>query len=263
VAFVEAGGLRVRYELAGPDDAPVVVLSHSLGTDLSMWDPQVAPLAKRLRVLRYDARGHGHTTLARGPYSLEELARDVLRLLDALDVARAHFCGLSMGGLVGMWLGAHAAARVDKLVLCNTGARIGTAEIWNARIGSVTEGGMKAVASSILERWFTPGFERRAPEVVARARTLVLRTPPQGYVGACAALRDADERGDLASIAASTLVIAGSRDPATPPADGRALADGIPGARYVELEAAHLSNLEAEAAFTAELLGFLTGERGD
>ena len=162
-----------------------------------------------------------------------------------------------------MWLGAHAASRIDKLVLCNTGARIGTAEGWNARIRSVRDGGMNAVAASVIERWFTPEFRSASPEVVAGARTLVERTPPQGYVGACAALRDADERSDLASIAAPTLVIAGSRDPATPAADGRALAAAIRGARYVELAASHLSNLEAEAAFTAELVGFLTFERGD
>ena len=263
MSFVEAAGLRVRYEVSGPDGAPVVVLSHSLGADLSMWDPQVAALEKRLRVLRYDTRGHGGTTLARGPYSLEDLARDVLRLLDTLDVARAHFCGLSMGGMIGMWLGAHAAPRIDRLVLCNTGARIGTAEAWNARIQSVREGGMSVVAASVIERWFTPEFQSTSPEVVAAARTLLENTPPEGYAAACAALRDADERSDLAAIAAPTLVIAGSRDPATPPAEGRALASGIPGARYVELAASHLSNLEAEAAFTAELLGFLNGERGD
>lgn len=261
-AFALAAGLRVRYELSGPAAAPVLVMSHSLGADLTMWEPQAKALAGRLRVLRYDTRGHGGTTVAEGPCSLEALASDVLRLLDALGIARAHFCGISMGGLIGIWLGAHAAPRIDRLVLCNTGARIGTAESWNARIRAVSEGGMAAVAGAIVERWFTPEFARARPEVPALARGWLEATPTAGYAAACAAIRDADARGDLAAITAPTLVIAGRRDPATPPADGRAVASAIPGARYVELDAAHLSNLEAEAAFSSELAGFLTSAPG-
>jgi 3-oxoadipate enol-lactonase len=185
----------------------------------------------------------------------------VLGLLDALGVARAHFCGLSMGGLIGIWLGARAASRIDKLVLSNTGARIGTAESWNARIKSVSEGGMSAISASVLERWFTPEFRRAAPEVVAGVRRLIERTPPQGYSAACAALRDADERADLEAIRAPTLVIAGQHDPATPPADGQAIASAVKGARYLELPAAHLSNVEAAGAFNTALVGFLTGAR--
>jgi 3-oxoadipate enol-lactonase len=260
--FVAAGDLRVRYELTGPADAPVLLLSHSLGTDLSMWDPQVQALTSRFRVLRYDSRGHGGTTVAPGPYTIEVLAGDVLRLMDALEVARAYFCGLSMGGMVGIWLGGRAADRLDRLVLCNTGARIGTSESWNARIGAVEEGGMKAVAPAVIERWFTPEFRRLRPEVVASTQRVLESTPPAGYVASCAAIRDANEHSRLAAIVTRTLVVAGSHDPATPPALGRALASGIPGARYVELPASHLSNLEAEAAFTLELAGFLTGERG-
>ena len=260
-SLAEVSGLKVSYELSGPALAPVVVLSHSLGADLTMWDPQEKLLARSFRVLRYDTRGHGGTALAAEPWTLAMLASDVLGLLDVLGVARAHFCGLSMGGLIGMWLGAHAASRIDKLVLSNTGARIGTAESWNARIKSVSEGGMRSVSASILERWFTAEFRRAAPEVVAGVRRLIERTPARGYAAACAALRDADERADLGAIRAPTLVIAGRHDPATPPADGQALASGIAGARYVELPAAHLSNLEATAAFNVELVGFLTGER--
>jgi 3-oxoadipate enol-lactonase len=254
---VEAGPLRVRYDLRGPAAAPVVVLSHSLGTDLSMWDVQAAALASRYRVLRYDARGHGRTTVAPGPYSVAELAQDVVRLLDALDLARAHFCGISMGGLFGMWLGAHASSRIQSLTLCNTAARIGSAETWEARIKAVREGGMGAVAAAITERWFTPAFRERSPEVVAAARTLLEGTPAEGYVATCAALRDADERSDLAKITCPTLIVAGRHDPATSPAEGRAVADAIRGARYVELEASHLSNLEAPSDFTSALSGFL------
>lgn len=261
--FVAVSNLDVRYELAGPAEAPVVVLSHSLGADLSMWDPQARALAGRWRVLRYDGRGHGRTTVAPGPYTIETLAHDVLALMDALGVPRAHFCGLSMGGMIGMWLGARARERIDRLVLCNTGAQIGTSDAWNARIRSVESGGMIAVASGVIERWFTPEFRRRSAEVVARAERMVADTPSAGYVASCAAIRDADERPDLAAITARTLVIAGGHDPATPPADGRALAAAIPRARYVELVASHLSNLEAEASFTAELLAFLADERGD
>ena len=260
--FVEASGLRIRYELSGPETAPTVVLSHSLGAELSMWDPQLSSLERRLRVLRYDTRGHGKSSLAPGPYGLAELAGDVLRLLDALGITRAHFCGLSMGGLIGIWLGAHAASRIDRLVLCNTGARIGTAESWNARIQAVREGGLTSIASAVIERWFTAEFRAGAPEVVAGTRKRLESTPPQGYSAACAALRDADEHAHLAAIEAPTLVIAGRHDPATPPADGQAIASAIHGARYLELAAAHLSNLEAADDFTSALVGFLTAGTG-
>lgn len=262
MAFVEAGELRIRYELSGSEHAPTLVLSHSLGADLSMWEPQLPALEGRLRVLRYDSRGHGGSSLAAGPYRLAELASDVLRLLDALGVERAHFCGLSMGGMIGMWLGAHAAPRIDRLVLCNTGARIGTAASWNARIQAVSDGGMASIADAVIERWFTAEFRAASPEIVKGVRRQLEHTPPQGYRAACAALRDADERADLAAIRAATLVIAGRRDPATPPADGKAVADAIHGARYVELAAAHLSNIEAADEFTAALVGFLTAGPG-
>jgi len=261
MSLADVAGLKVRYELTGPPQAPVVVLSHSLGADLTMWDPQQQVLVKSFRVLRYDTRGHGGTGLAPEPWTLAMLANDVLGLLDALGLTRVHFCGLSMGGLVGMWLGAHAASRIDKLVLSSTGARIGTAESWNARIESVRQGGMKSISSSVLDRWLTPEFRRAAPEAVARVRRLIERTPPLGYAACCAALRDADERADLAAIRAATLVLSGKHDPATPPADGQAIASAVAGARYVELPAAHLSNIEAAAAFNVELLGFLAGER--
>lgn len=262
VATVAAGDLRVRYEAAGPPGAPVVVLSHSLGTDLGMWEPQVPALARRLRVLRYDTRGHGGTTVTPGAYTLAQLAEDVLRLLDALDVAQAHFCGLSMGGLIGMWLGAHARGRVRRLVLSNTAARIGTVEGWNERIASVRARGMESVAAAVAERWFSREFRARSPAAVARARAWLGSTAPDGYAGCCAAIRDADERADVRAITAPTLVIAGSRDPSTPPAEGRRLAEAIPGARYVELPASHLAGLEAAEAFTSELTGFLGGEGG-
>jgi 3-oxoadipate enol-lactonase len=257
--LLEAGGLRVHYELDGRPGAPVVVFSNSLGSDLSMWEPQMPALQASYRVLRYDTRGHGRSAVPPGPYTIEVLAQDVLRLLDGLGVDRAHFCGLSMGGKIGMWLGARAPERVGKLVLCNTGARIGTAERWNGRIEDVRRTGMAGISGAVVERWFTPAFRQAAPQTVAKARAMVEATPPEGYVACCAAIRDADETPELGRIRAATLVISGRHDPATPPADGRFIAHAVAGARYVELEASHLSNVEAAEAFTAELVRFLAG----
>jgi 3-oxoadipate enol-lactonase len=257
VPFLEVDCLLVRYALGGPAGAPPLVLSSSLGTDLSLWDPQVPALEARFRVLRYDTRGHGETSVTPGPCTVAQLAGDVIRMLDALGVERVHFCGLSLGGQIGLWLGAHAPRRIERLVLCNTAARIGTAEAWNARIDAVRRDGMAAVSEQILDRWFSPAFRARSPEAVAAARRLLEATPAEGYAAACAALREADLRGEAAAVTAPTLVVAGRLDPATPAADGRLLADAIPGARYVELEAAHLSNLEVPERFTSEVVRFL------
>jgi 3-oxoadipate enol-lactonase len=258
--MTDARGPHIHHELLGPDGADVVVLSHSLGMDHAMWDAQVPALAARFRVLRYDIRGHGRSDVPEGPYTLAELGEDVLRLLDAHALDRVHFCGLSIGGLIGMWLGAHAPARLERLVLCNTGARIGTVERWNERIETARTAGIASLAPSVLERWFTPAFRDRVPEVVAAARACLESTPVEGYAGCCAAIRDADLGPYLAAIRAPTLVIAGTHDPATPPADGRRIAGAIPGARCVELPASHLSCLEAADAFTAEVRRFLAGE---
>jgi 3-oxoadipate enol-lactonase len=259
VPFIEAGDLRVRYSIAGPATGPPLVFSSSLGSDLSMWDAQAAALEGRFRVVRYDTRGHGGTSVTPGPYTIERLGRDVVILLDALGIGRTHFCGLSMGGKIGMWLGLNAPGRLEKLALCNTGALIGNAERWNTRIRDVREQGMKGIAASVIERWFTPGFRERSPQAVAQARAMVEATPPEGYVACCAAIRDADQRSEIAGIRTPTLVIAGRHDPATPAADGRALAASIPGAQYVELDASHLSNVEAAAPFTTALSAFLSG----
>jgi 3-oxoadipate enol-lactonase len=256
--FADAGALRVHYALEGPEDAPLLVFSNSLGADLSMWEPQARALGGRFRVLRYDTRGHGRTAVA-GPWSVEQLGRDVLGLLDALGLQDGHFCGLSLGGQVGMWLGAHAASRIRTLALCNTAARIGTAEVWNARIEAVRAGGMAAVTEVALQRWFRPGFAERDPETVARTRRMLEGTPPEGYVGCCVALRESDQRDALASIGAPTLVIAGRHDPATTAEEGRALAAAIRGARYALLDTAHLSSLEAPEDVTAELTRALVG----
>jgi 3-oxoadipate enol-lactonase len=256
--FATVDDVRVHYRIDGPAGGPVLVLAHSLGADLAMWDPQAAALAGAFRVLRYDARGHGGSSVTPGPYTVERLARDALGLLDALAVPRAHFCGLSLGGMVGLWLGAHAADRLVKLVLANTAARIGTPESWNARIDAVRRGGLAAIAPAVLDRWFTGGFRERQPESLAAVRQSLLATPVDGYAAGCAAVRDADLRDTARAVAVPTLVIAGTHDAATPPADGRWLADTIPGARYRELATAHISNVEAADQFTAAVSDILT-----
>lgn len=258
--FLEVDGLRLFHRFDGPEDAPVLVLSNSLGTDHALWDPQLAAFANRFRVLRYDARGHGRSGVPSRPATVERLGRDVLDLLDDLGLRRVHFCGLSMGGMTGMWLGAHAPERIDRLVLCNTSAHMPPAEAWNKRIDAVRASGMAAVAPGVLERWFTAEFRARAPAVVDGVRQVLLATPPEGYASCCAAIRDLDLREELRGVRSPTFVIVGANDPATPPDHGRLIASRIPFARLQELPAAHLSNVEAAEAFTREVLGFLSAQ---
>jgi 3-oxoadipate enol-lactonase len=239
----------------------VVVLSNSLGTTLAMWDPQMPTLTARFRVVRYDTRGHGSSIVSPGGYGIDALGRDVVGLLDALNIPRFHFCGLSMGGAVGMWLALNASERIDRLVLADTAPKFGTAEKWNARIEAVSKGGPGAIADAVLEGWFTPRFRERAPDTVARMRQMLLTAPTEGYLASCAAVRDVDLRNSIGRIACPTLVIVGTHDVPTPPAQARELTERIAGARYVELDAAHISNVEAAQSFSAELLGFLTSEK--
>jgi 3-oxoadipate enol-lactonase len=250
---VQAGDLCIRYELSGADDRPVVLFSNSLGTSFRMWDVQTAEFANRFRILRYDTRGHGETAVTPGPYSVEQLGRDVLRLLDAIGIARVHFCGLSLGGMIGMWMGVNASDRLDSLVLANTAARIGTTDGWNARIERIRQAGLAAAAPSILERWLSPEFRSREPETAATLEVMLAATPVEGYAGCCAALRDADLREAIGAIRLPVLVFGGAKDAATPPADTRSIAERIAGARYIEFDAAHLSNLEATVDFNAAL----------
>jgi 3-oxoadipate enol-lactonase len=255
--ILKVGEARIHYALEGQNAAPVLVFSNSLGTNYSMWDPQTAAFAKKFRILRYDTRGHGQSSQTPGPYSIEQLGKDVLALLDALDLDRVSFVGLSMGGMIGMWLGANAPDRLNRLVLCNTGAKIGTAEAWNARIDAVEKRGMSAVAAAVVERWFTPAFRQKAPEAIAGVFKILEGTNPSGYAACCAAVRDFDFREQLSKVRTPTLVISGAHDPATPPSDGRFLAQRIPSAKYVELNAAHLSNIEDADHFTLELSAFV------
>jgi 3-oxoadipate enol-lactonase len=258
---IDLGGEHFNCRVDGPAGAPTLVLSNSLGTNLAMWEPQMAALSARFRVVRYDTRGHGESLLCEDDYGIDTLGRDVLRLLDALSIRRAHFCGISMGGATGMWLALHAPERVERLVLANTASKFGTPERWNARIDAVRKGGMAAIAEGVLETWFTAGFRARAPEAVARMREMLLAAPAQSYLAACRAVRDTDLTADIDRIGRPTLVIVARHDVPTPPAQGRALAERIRGARLRELDAAHISNVEAAAAFNTEVLAFLTAER--
>jgi 3-oxoadipate enol-lactonase len=256
--FADLKDARIHYKLEGFEKASVLMFSNSLGTDLTMWDAQAAEMAMKFRVLRYDKRGHGQSSLPVGPYTIEKLGHDALALLDFLHFDKVDFCGLSIGGQTGMWLGANAPERLRRLAISNTSAKIGTHDGWNQRIDAVRTEGMKVVALAVIERWFTPAFRAKEPEQVARVQRLLENVNIEGYVGCCAAVRDFDARDKLSGIRTPTLVIAGTHDPATTAAEGRWAADQIPGAKYVELDAAHLSNIEAQDKFTAEISTFLT-----
>ena len=257
-AFVTTpDGARLRYREDGPRDAPVVVFSNSLGTDLRMWEPQAHALAGGFRVVRYDTRGHGLSDAPPGPYTLDQLGGDLLALLDALGIARPNVCGLSLGGMTALWLAAHHPQRVTRAVFANTAARIGSVESWEARIALVRAGGMAAVCDIAVPRFFSAAFRARHPHLTRRIGTMLEATPPQGYIGCCEALRDADLRAALARIAAPSLVIGGALDESTPPAQARELHAAIPGSELLIFpDTAHLSNLEQAEAFTARVRAF-------
>lgn len=251
---------ELNYRIDGPDAAPVLVLSNSLGTNLGMWDAQMPVLTQFFRVVRYDTRGHGASRVTEGPYSIAQLGADVLALLDALKIEKAAFCGLSMGGLIGQWLGINALERFTHLVLCNTAAKIGNAEGWNARIDTVTVGGQQAMRDlrdASIARWFTPEFAAAQPQAADRVVSMLAATSPAGYAANCAAVRDGDFREQLGAIQARTLIICGTEDAVTTPADGRFMRERIRGAEQVDFHAAHLSNVEVGDAFSQALLDFL------
>jgi 3-oxoadipate enol-lactonase len=250
-------GAVLAYEAHIKPGRPWLVLSNSLGTNLSMWDRQVSDWAPHFSILRYDSRGHGQSSVPAGPYNISMLANDVVALADSLQIETFHFCGLSMGGMVGQWLGIHAANRIDKLVLCNTAAKIGTEDGWNERIAKVQSDGMASITEAVLQRWFSAGFEQNHMEVVARARAMLLSTSPVGYAASCAAIRDMDLRSHIHSIRSSTCVLYGEFDPVTTSEDAQLLASSIPSAQRIKVPTAHLSNLESPELFSASVLNFL------
>jgi 3-oxoadipate enol-lactonase len=261
--FAKLKTARIHYNLTAASDLPVLVFSNSLGTDFTMWDPQFEALSKSFRILRYDTRGHGQSSSTSGAYTIERLAKDFIGLLDHLKLSKVYFCGLSIGGLTGMCLGINAPERLHKIVLCNTALKIGTAENWNARIETVKKDGLQSIAPNAMERWFTPTFRSRFPEIVRGAEEMLISTSTEGYIGCCAALRDADfsiegSTNSVSSIRLPTLVVAGAHDPVATVADAHAIVNRIPGAQYFELDAAHLSNIEDASAFTMGVERFLT-----
>jgi 3-oxoadipate enol-lactonase len=258
--MITSDGCPLNVEIAGPERAPVMMLCNSLGTDLHMWDPQVEAFAQDFRLVRYDRRGHGKSGVTKGPYSMTLLGRDALAIMDGLGLKTVSWCGLSMGGMVGQWLGAHAPERIERLVLANTNCYYPVKDPWNDRIKFVSEKGLAAIVAPNMERWFTKDFREREPAVIARMTEMFLKTPLEGYLGCCAAVRDMDHRELLAKIKAPTLIVAGRDDMATPLENAIYIQTHIPGAALTVLEAAHISNVEQPAAFTGEVLGFL-GQR--
>lgn len=260
MSYADLSQARLYYVIDGPADAPVLVLSNSLGTCADMWARQVPELSKHFRVLRYDTRGHGKSSIPDGEYRFEQLAGDIAELLDSLGIARAHFCGLSMGGPTGIALALAHPERVNSLILCNTAARIGSAEGWTTRINAVAEQTLEKMAPALVERWLTDGYRAAEPGLSQVLVDMLRRTPDAGYSRNCAALRDADYRDRVAAIRARTLVISSTHDLAATPAQGRELAAAIPGARYVELDTSHISNWERPEEFNRAVLGFLLAQ---
>jgi 3-oxoadipate enol-lactonase len=253
--------VELHHRLDGPPDAPPIVLSNSLGTALGMWDGQLPALAERFRVVRYDQRGHGRSPAPPGPYTIADLAGDVLDLLDRLGIDRVSFCGVSIGGMTGLWLAINAPERIDRLGLCCTSAHLPPPENWTERAATARAEGMAPLADAALERWFTPEFRQRDADTVDRIRRGLLEAVPEGYAGCCEAIATHDVRPGLGAIRAPTLVIVAEDDPATPPEHGRLIADGVDGAGLVELERArHLANVERPEAVARELLGHLAAE---
>ncbi len=260
--FVTVDNTRLFYRLEGKADRPVLVLSHSIGTDLGMWAPQVEDLLPHFQVLRYDTRGHGASDVSPGEYSVERLGRDVLGLADALKVPRFAFCGLSLGGAVGQWLALNAPDRVTGLVLANTSPQFGPRANWETRIRTVQEKGMAGIVDLVMQRFFSAETLARGDGYPDAIKSVLLGTDPAGYIGCCAMLRDVDHTRLLKDIRIPTLVIAGDRDVSTPwQGHGEILAREIPGARALHLAAAHLSNLERPRSFTVALLDFLLPKR--
>lgn len=255
---IRANGISMHYEIAGHPDAPVVMLSNSLGTRLEMWDPQIAMLDERYRVLRYDTRGHGRTEAPEGPYTIELLADDARALLDALQLERVHFCGLSMGGMIGQALGARLGERLISLTLCATACHMPGRELWEERIRTALRGGMRQLVDGVVERWFTAAFRAQPRPEVERVREMILATSPQGYAACCAAIRDMDQCEEIRKIEAPTLIVVGDQDPATPPERAEALHERIRGSELKVIPAAaHLVNIEQATAFNHALEAFL------
>lgn len=254
---IQSNGCPIHVEVEGPENKPVLMLSNSLGTTLHMWDGQVAALTQHFRLVRYDRRGHGKSGVPAGPYNMEMLGRDVLAILDALKIEKVNWCGLSMGGMVGMWLGANAPQRINRLILSNTSAYFADKEIWNGRIKTIREKGLPAIVGGTMERWFTQDFRGHEPKKIQWMTEMFLGTKPEGYIACGEAVRDMDHREIIKSITAPTMIIAGRHDPATTVEAAEFIRSRIPGASLTVLDAAHIANVEQPHDYTEAVLGFL------
>jgi 3-oxoadipate enol-lactonase len=254
---IQSNGCPINVVIEGPENAPVLMLSNSLGTTHAMWQPQLDAFKQHFRLVRFDRRGHGGSGVPKGPYTMEGLARDALAVLDGLGLKKVNWCGLSMGGMEGMWLGANAPERFERMVLCNTSALFPDRKIWDDRLRFARENGLAAMVGANMERWFTKDFREREPKSIAWITEMFLTTPLEGYIGCGEAVRDMDHRALLPNIKVPTLVIAGRHDPATTLQAGEYLRDHIPGVAFTVLEAAHISNVEQPAAFSNAVLEFL------
>ncbi|MET0904435.1 MAG: 3-oxoadipate enol-lactonase [Tardiphaga sp.] len=255
--MIDADGCLLNVSVEGRDGGPTLMLSNSLGCTMAMWEPQLPVLTKLFRVIRYDRRGHGKSGMD-GSVSMERYGRDVLAILDDLNIDKVHWCGLSMGGMVGQWLGANAPERFNKMILANTSCYYPDPTNWHNRIKAVREGGIAAVADAVIGGWLTADFRERAPDATAKMKAMLLATPVEGYLAACEALSTLDQRALLPKIKSPVLVIAGRQDNATPVAAGEFIRANIPGASMTLLDAAHISNVEQSHAFTEAVVGFLT-----
>jgi len=252
-----SSGTRIAYSTAGRPWRPPLIFTHSLGSDHHMWDQQVQALKDQYYIVSIDNIGHGDSDVPTGDYTVADMAAAVVAVADAAELERFHYCGLSVGGFTGQLVGAKHADRLLSLTLCNTAAKIGAPELWNERIQIAKTQGMSALADGVIARWFGADYAEREPERFGRARSTFLATDPNGYAGVCAALRDGDLRDTVGSITTPTLVIGGTEDQAAPIEQSRWLHEHIAGSRLLELEAAHLGNLDCEPEFTAALDQFL------
>ena len=248
---------RLSFRVEGSQEAPPLLLLNSLGTTTELWSAQLERLLPQFRVIRYDTRGHGRSDSPAGDYSLECLGRDAMAILDAAGAPHAHACGISLGGMVALWLAANAPDHIDRVVAANTGATIATPEFWEQRIAAAHAQGLPGIADAVTARWFTDRFRQTDLAITDRFRSMLSESTAQGYVGCCAALRDADLREDLERITAPVLIITGAEDKATPPEAGTFIRHRVSNARGVTLDAAHLSNVEQADAFTSAMLTFL------
>jgi 3-oxoadipate enol-lactonase len=258
--FVTVGdGTRLAYRVDGAAGRPVLLFINSLGTDMMMWQSQIAALERDYLIVRYDMRGHGQSAAPPGPYSLERLGRDALALIDHLQQSAVDLCGISLGGLTVQWLAANYPHRVRRVVLANTAARIGSADGWDARIAAVRAGGMAAIREIVLARFFSPAYRTANMEAARAIGDTLEAIAPRGYIGACLALRDADLRSAVSRIQAPVLIVAGAADEATPLVQAEELHEAIAGSELAVLQGAgHLSNIEQPEAFNRIVLSFLS-----